>query len=266
MRAAILLLLLAQQAPPDRDKICADAVEKGVTFPPADEVAAWKRKGQSYREVLDVFLDKSSWAKALRRVDRRLGLVGDSVEIKVSFVKQSFAAPCSGGGTAGKGSVGLDVESLANYWRRKKDHEARAPGNVTVVPPPDPIGMIAHELAHCYQGGAGRQPAWFLEGMATYAADDWHFAAFHRHEKEPVKEVDQSSEYKFAYGRGWAWFEWLAATHGAEKLKALLDATVGKGVAVDKAAAELLGRDWAALKAAERDWTAKWMAEKGHPR
>lgn len=259
MLAPILLLLILQTAP-DRDKICADAVEKGVTFPPEEEVAEWRKKGRDYREVLDFFLSKTNWAKALRRVDRRVGLVGDSVEIKVRFVRQALNAPGCGSGTEGRGSIGFDVESLAEYWRRKREHEARQHMGVTVVPPPEPIGMIAHEIAHCYQGSAGRQPAWFLEGMATYVADDWHFVAFHRNEKEPVKEVDVFSKYKFAYGRGWAFLEYVHAKHGREKLDRLMQETIRKGRRVDECLPEILDLEWAKIKEEEREWSAKWIA------
>ncbi len=250
--AALLFAALLQV--PDRHR---EAVETGVMLPAADDVAAWTKKGAHYKRVLGILLDRQHWADALAAIEERTGLWQADAPLEIKIVFRELKEPAAGTGVRGKGEVALDVEKLAKYEKSIIDYEKLKEKVAVVVPPCRTDRIVFHELTHCFQHG--KQPAWLLEGAATFVAGDGHFVAFFRSDGVKVKDVDAEYEYKYLYARGWAFLEYVKAKHGDAALKKFLSAAFRDGTPVDKAAAEATGLAWGDLKAAEREWSAKWV-------
>jgi len=239
------------------------AVAAGVAFPARAELDTWRRKGPSYVKAIDLVLDLDHYVAAALAVDERTGLFEGSLALKVVFeAAEGKNVPATGWGKAGKGQIDIDVKKLADYNDviAKYDRDKRA-GAEVVVPPARPEGILVHELTHCFQGGdnAG-MPAWFIEGMATWCAQDGHYVAFFRHQGQTVKAItDGVREHKYVYARGWAFFEYADDKHGRDKTRAWIDAVVRKARRVDEAAAEAFGLTWDELVKEEQAWSAQWV-------
>ncbi len=251
-RAALLLLLLVQQADID------STVAKGLKV---DEEARKKieAKGKDQKDVLALLLDPKVWAEGVKRIDAKLGLWTGTFEIDVKFGSFSKNMPAWGDGKNGKGKVEIDADVLAEYHKKAKDYAKQVKSGAQVVVPPARMdGIIWHELAHCFV--TGKVPDWYGEGICTYIAGDPHFVAFFRQQKQEVKEIDAEIDFKYTYGRGWAFFEWMEAKHGAEKVKKFV-ALVATGKTPAEAASEATGLTWEKVKSDECAWSKKWIAE-----
>jgi tetratricopeptide (TPR) repeat protein len=235
----------------------------GVAFPDRDEIESWRRKGGAFARAVELILNLDHYVDAALAVDDRAGLFEGTLSIQVKFEDSGIKnVPATGWGRGGRGHIAIDLKKLADYLDiiAKYDRDRRA-GAEVVVPPARPERILVHELTHCFQGGdnAG-MPAWFIEGMATWCAQDGHYVAFFRHQRQEVKAIpDGVREHKYVYARGWAVFEFLDATHGREKVKAWIDRVVRKARPVDEAAAETFGRPWAEIVDDERKWSAEWI-------
>ncbi len=249
----VVWLLIALVAQEDRHR---EAIEKGLKLPPPEEVETWSAKGEHFKRALGILLDKKNWAKALAAVEERTGLSAEKIDVTVKFAK--LEQPAMGNGVAGRGEVALDINKLASYEKSVMEYEKLRDKTLVVIPPARTPQILHHELTHCFQNL--KQPLWFLEGMATYVANDGHFIAYFRHDKIKVQAIDATYEHKHLYARGWAFFEFVKAKHGEDKLKQLIARAVKDGKSVEEAAAEVTGTDWETLKGQEKDWSAKWIS------
>ncbi len=234
-----------------------DAVSKGLRFPPDDEARAFRSRGPFFARVIDIFWELDLWAAALARIDDRAGVFDGALDVTVKFADLK-TVPAMGDGSAGRGTISLDIAVLADY-EKKADEFARkaAGGGTVVVPPAKTSAIITHELAHCFQGTS--QPAWFLEGMATWCAGDGHFVYYFRHERQRILDLDSAIDHKYVYARGWSFFEYVDAKYGRAKAKEFVKLCVGSGLEAKSAAARVSGKEWGALKIEEREWSARWI-------
>jgi hypothetical protein len=244
----LLLLVALLQADPQRD-----LVDKGVTFPDKETLAAVAKKSEWHKKVCDILLDPALWAASLKTIEERTGIKAEKLEIKVTLgtIKE---APAVGHGTKGKGAVELDIDQLAKYAKGADEiRRLQLKGVAVVVPPAKTESVIPHELTHCFQGTM--QPDWFLEGMACYVTADPNILLGFRAAGRKVAAVDEEMPREWTFARGWAFFEWMKAKHDVTKFIAL--AISGKTAA--DAAAEVTGLSWDDLKKAEAEWSATWV-------
>lgn len=266
MSTIVSLLLLLQEEPhPERERrVSAERLEKyrsavsaGVRFPPRSEIDEASRKGRTARKVLDVFLDPEEWVRSLQRIDERTGLFSGTLEVQLRF-QELEEAPAWGEGSGGKGVIGIDLKTLAKYQEEIERYErGRDSGREGVLPPARLDRILTHELAHCFQGTD--QPHWFLEGMATWCAQDGHYISYYRHEKAVTGPIDERRAWKLAYARGWAFFEYIDAVYGREKLRKLLELALVRKIPAREAAAEAAGLGWKDLSEREQEWSRKWL-------
>jgi hypothetical protein len=234
------------------------AAARGVTFPPAAELEEARRKGEAHRAVVGIVTDRAVWARALQAVDERTGLFDGTVEVEVRFGALE-GRQAEGAGEGGKGRIVLDLRQLAEYWKRSEElREAVRQGQTWSVPPARLEGVLTHELAHCFQGDGG--PDWVREGLATYAAQDFHFAWAWRRAKEKAGDIEAEVEPRFVFARAWAFFEHLREKHGAEAPRRFAALVVRKGKTPSEAAREVTGVEWDDLKRDELRWSAEWLS------
>jgi hypothetical protein len=235
-----------------------DAVAKGIRFPGEDETKKMRARGAYYGKVLDLFWDRDRWAASLARIDELTGLFDGTLDIEVRFGDLG-EVPAMGEGVGGKGIIVLDMKNLATYEKSIDDFLKRAAGGgVVAVPPAKTPAIITHELAHCFQGQS--QPAWYLEGMATWCAGDGHFIYYFRYQKQRVQDIEAKIEHEYLYARGWAFFEHLEAKYGRAKTREFVKLTIREKKDADMAAEAVTGKTWATFKKEERDWSAKWIS------
>ena len=253
--SALLFAMLLQGT--DVDAI----VSRGLSIDEEGRAKA-EAKGKDQKEVLALLLDPKVWAEGVRRIDAKLGLWTGTFEIKVKFGTFALKTPAWGDGVNGKGKIEFDADALAEHHKNAKEHERKkkaAGKNAQVVVPPARMdGIVWHELVHCF--ASGKLPRWFPEGAGTHVAGDPHFVAYFRHEKQAVKEIDAAIDFKYSYGRGWAFFEWMEAVYGAKVVKKFVGLCVG-GKTPAEAAAEATGLDWDKVRKDEKEWSTKWMAD-----
>jgi len=256
MRAVALVLLLGSVARPQEDPFRA-AVDAGVTFPAREELDRIGKKSAWHKKVVATLLDPALWASSLKTLEERTGIKVDKIEIKI-LIAEIPNAPACGTGRAGKGSVTLDLDKLAKYEKGAEETRRRMerPGAIVVVPPARLELTIPHELTHCFQGVD--QPEWFMEGMADYVGRDPNHVSSFKQAKVKLKAIDAEIPHDHVYARGRAFFEWLEAAHGAEKLKKFI-ALALEGKPAAEAAAAVTGSDWAAITKAETEWSSAWV-------
>jgi len=253
MSGFVLAVLLLQADSRDY----AGAVDRGVTFPPPAELEEARRKGDAAKTAVDLFTDRGAWARALREVDERTGLFDGTLEVAVRFGDLK-GRQAEGGGKGGRGQVTLDLKQLADYVGRIGEFRAAVKAGKTFsVPPARLEGILAHELTHCFQGGAG--PAWFQEGMAAYVAQDPHSVYAFRYARQKARDIEEEVKAKHLYARAWAFFEYLRDRHGAEKCRRFIALVSREGKSPPEAAREAMGAEWADLKREELRWSAEWL-------
>ena len=230
------------------------AAARGIDLPPAAELEEARRKGEAHRAVVGVVSDRAVWARALQAVDERTGLYDGTAQVAVRFGTLEGRQ-----GEGGGGRIVLDLQQLSEYWKRTEEFRAAVrEGRTWSVPPARLEAILVHELTHCFQGDAG--PAWVREGLAAYAAQDPHFVWSWRHAKQKTEEIGEELKPRFVFARAWAFFEYLAAKHGADAPRRFAALVVKQGIAPPAAAREVTGLDWDGLKKDELRWSSEWLS------
>jgi hypothetical protein len=230
------------------------AAARGIDLPPAAELEEARRKGEAHRAVVGVVSDRAVWARALQAVDERTGLFDGTAQVAVRFGTLEGRQ-----GEGGGGRIVLDLQQLSEYWKRTEEFRAAVrEGRTWSVPPARLEAILVHELTHCFQGDAG--PAWVREGLAAYAARDFHFVYAWRHAAQKAGDIEGEVKPRFVFARAWAFFEYLEAKHGADAPPRFAALVVKQGIAPPAAAREVTGLDWDGLKKDELRWSTEWLS------
>lgn len=177
--------------------------------------------------------DPQTWIAMLKEIDERTGLRRFATEMTVTchYLKQ--------GKTAGLAMIG-------EYGDGEKPYRFNIYTKVPVAK------VVQHELTHALTWPAWQStpvwPRWLLEGLPTYAADQFYRV-------KDIKEMTKIGEGTYAgwalYGRGFLFFKYLEEKHGAEKLRQFIRAIAFEEQPFQTAVTSATGLDWEALRTAE---------------
>lgn len=219
-----------------------------VAFPSADELKSLRQKDAQYDKIISVVCERKFWIAAMKNIDNRTGLFVPDVKITLLLSIEDGAQPGVGSGADGQGLIVIYLPRMASILKKSNVLNDRMIEYA-----------ITHELTHVYQGNKLKSftgaPFWFVEGMCEYAAEN---LANVLTQPIPAKSIEVETSIPLAYGRGRAFYEFLAATFGNESVKKLIE-NVGKGKDYQKATEEIAGLSWSQVVEKERKWSGEWI-------
>jgi hypothetical protein len=241
-------------------KECVRAVREGLKFPAVDALA---RKSALHREALETFCYPEVWVQALIAIREWTGLFDGALEVEVLFVKRDELGPDQLGratGKDGKGQIRFDLDKAVLYLKREAEVDReRKDGDIQVLLPRLPLKLwVTHQLTRLFQNVPGE--TWFAEGMACYATRTPYWMCYLKlikAEITPIEKVPLSA--KQHYGRGQAFFEWLEATAGRDKVRQFSRLAAKEGLEPSAAAERATGLAWDEIQRREREWAAKFI-------
>ncbi len=263
----LAILLLVSQSADDR----AGAVVDRIAFPKAAEVKSWTDKGPQFKNVLDVVLKREHWKSAVKFIEEHLGPIADDWKIEVSLAEWEGDHPSEGERKGKAAPVRLNMKRLSAYEKkmidfRQQEQELKKKGKrfAWKIPPLKYDRLIVHELVHIVQGEY-KSPAWFHEGLASWAGADPNYVMAYLYHNDDVKDVESPLEGDDLYGRSQLFMMWLEKKAGREAFKKLAKATIFDGGEAKAALEKLLGAAWEKISAEELAWTTQY-AKKNRPK
>jgi hypothetical protein len=239
----------------DRHKAAAEKLK----MPAKAELDAVAGKSERHKKAIALVVDRKNWAAGLKKIDERLGMFVEAPDIEVRVLESDDPTPAKGGGQDGKGAIVFNVKRMVEHFARLDQiAEAKRYGKEArwVIPPAKLEDLVHHELVHCFAGTFSE--AWLTEGLASWVAGDESIVWDYAYRDRPVNPLDQMVKDEDAYGRGWAFLEWMKSL-GGNKLNAFLKGCLKDRQKVRKIAEEVAGKTWAELVLEERDWSVKFF-------
>lgn len=252
--ALLLGVLFALQA--DAEKAAA-----GIRMPEEKILKEWAAKGERQKRIIDLITDRRHWVEAIKLIDGKLGLFAGACEVEVTIEESPGPKPAHGKGEGGKGVVRFNMRKLVEYLARLDEYkELERGGKVLkwVIPPMKMEAIIHHELAHVFCGTFDDK--WVTEGIASYVAAETTLVYSFNHRGGRVEGLDKPLPEADSYARGMAFFMWLEAIHGRDKVRAFADRIANRKESPAVAAAAVTGMSWDRLVLEERSWSAAWIA------
>lgn len=239
-----------------------DKAAERVLFPEDEVLRAWSSRGEIERRLIGQITDRKVWAAAFRQIDEKLGLFSETSEVKVALEESSEDRPARGGGRRGRGGVRFNMRKLVDYFGKLEELSRLEREGKRVrwqVPPVKFETMVTHELVHVFCGSYAEK--WLTEGVACYVAGDTSFLYAFQLRGGRVDGLDKMVPDEEAYPRGMAFFAWMEAEWGKDKVREFVDRVTHQGEAAADAAAAVTGRPWPRLVLEEKAWSAAYVAK-----
>lgn len=230
----------ASKSPDIHDKAAA-----GVVLPTADELRAIGAKDKEHAGIVAWLGERKNWAAAMTKIDERLGIFNAEIKVTVHCSSEKAKQAAVGGA----GQIAIYLPTLAEIIRTSNVMNDRF---IEFT--------VTHELTHVYLGNFFKNfqgaPFWFVEGLCDYAAENLPNVLTQPTPAASIeKEIAVSSQ---AYGRGRAFFEYIAATFGEEKVRDLVR-SVGEGADYKKAVETVTKLAWDKIVKDEQKWSSDWI-------
>lgn len=212
-----------------------------------------------WKQVVDWIEKKENWTKMFKRIDEQAGVYRkDGLPIVVTLGSKD-TSPTQAKAGVGKGRASIAV-SVSAFVRFSKEHRADLLRVTTL--------FVTHELTHCLQQGPAGEPvsrawpAWIIEGMACYTAeDDLQDEYFQVIKQFGIRDLDAIQNLE-VYPRGRLFFKYLNAAYGEKKLKSFIE-TIYRQTECKKAVEAVTGKTWDAFKAEELQWSREYAKKFG---
>jgi tetratricopeptide (TPR) repeat protein len=234
-------------------KQCAEAVRKGLKLPAADVLKKWRGKGRYYEQALDALCYSETWVQALMLVAEYTGLFEGKFEIELAFRKSADI-----GFGVERGLVYFDLDRLVDYLK-KVDYVAaeKAETEAQVLLPAIKIQtLVTFCLTRVYQGIL--EPSWYSIGMACYVSRSPYWLCTLKLVRAEVSDISKvTTERNRHFGRGHAFFEWLEATSGREKVREFIK--LGTTLKPEEAAPKATGLSWDEIVKKEAAWSRDYI-------
>lgn len=252
----VCALLLA--AVPAQDKY-GKAVER-MLFPEESVLTELAGRSEVHQRLVLLLADPGIWARMFRVIDEKLGLFTEKCDIQVLIEENDEPQPARGTGKGGRGAVKFNLNRLVEYQKKVDEYQReKAAGKIVrwIIPPVKLEVIIVHEMAHVFCGTY--EEKWLTEGAACYVGDDTSVLYAFNNRGARVEGLDQAVPDEDSYARGMAFFRWMEATCGGEKLRDFLKRLSQKGEKYREAAEAVTGLSWDRIVADEKTWSAAWL-------
>lgn len=233
---------------------CVEAVRKGLRLPPPEALKKWRSRGAYYDRALNILCYPEVWVQALLSIHECTGLFDGAFEVELAFKKSDL------GFGVDPGQVHFDLDRLVDYLK-KVDYVAAEKAETeaqVLLPPIDIRTLVTHALTRLYQGIP--EPSWFSFGMACYASRSPYWLCTLKLVRAEIGDISRvTTEKNRHFGRGHAFFEWLEATSGREKVREFIKRCVRDKEKIEEAASKATGLAWDEIVKKEAAWSRDYI-------